>query len=296
MEQNITPERVANAIMQDNTFDGFYLILEGNKDTKVFQKFTNKSVLRIKEAFGNENVKEILRLLNERGFKKKIGVIDSDFNQILAIDASEEDLFVTDDHDIEVMIIKTKTLETVINHFCAEYRIKAFEKSKAVSIREILFKIGSEISFLKLANKLFALGLVFKPERVDGNQLKYKRFIDEDEITFLGKQKMIETVINFSTNRGTKISDRNEISDKFDEVRKNNYDLNHLVNGHDLTHILFLLMKKALRSNNKMLIDYNAVEDSLILAYEFADFQKTKLFENLSKWADENKCELFIKS
>src|SRR3546814_17783638 len=83
MEQYITPDRIANAIMQDNSFKGHYLIVEGVKDVKFYQKYIDPTSFRIWEAFGRENVKLVLKLLNERGCHRRIGVIDSDFNAIL---------------------------------------------------------------------------------------------------------------------------------------------------------------------------------------------------------------------
>ena len=80
MEQYITPERTANAILQDNSFNGYYLVVEGNKDVKLYGKFVNNQDFRIKPAFGNEKVKEVLSILEDRGFDKRIGIIDSDFN------------------------------------------------------------------------------------------------------------------------------------------------------------------------------------------------------------------------
>ena len=82
MEENITIERIANAIMQNTSFKGHYLIVEGPKDSKLYGKYTNDEEIIIKEAFGNQKVQEILNLLNDRGFDRKIGIIDSDFRRI----------------------------------------------------------------------------------------------------------------------------------------------------------------------------------------------------------------------
>ena len=62
MEAYITPERTANAIMQDSRFNGYYLIVEGKKDVKLYGKFINEETIRIKPAFGNEKVKKVLKI------------------------------------------------------------------------------------------------------------------------------------------------------------------------------------------------------------------------------------------
>jgi hypothetical protein len=293
MEQFITPDRIANAIMQDSSFKGHYLIVEGIKDVKFYQKYIDTNSFRIREAFGNEKVKLVLKILNERGFNNRIGIIDSDFNAILNLNEEVDGLYITDDHDVEIMIIKTKALEDVIHLFCSKAKVEAFEKTKGKPIREILFDLGKEVGYLKLANRVHDLGLVFKPSTSEGNQIRYRDFIDDETLAFIGSDKMIETVMNYTRAKSAKMKPREEIKDKLEEVAKVTYDQYHLVNGHDLTNILYLLMKKTFRSKNKMLTDYNAVEDSLILAYDYSDFKQTNLFKTLSDWANQSGHKLF---
>ena len=293
MEDYLTPYRTANAIMQNKSFDGYYVIVEGMKDYKVYQKFFNEDEIIIKEAFGKYKVVEVLNILTERGFKNKIGIVDSDFSQVLAPREIIDNLFVTDDHDIEIMIIKTKALETVVNLYCSKSRIKEFEKLNKKTIREILFLIGREIGFLKFANKMHDLGLLFKPKQAEGNQIRYKHFVDDKDLKYLGKDRLIEAVFNFSQSKSKNIKAKDIIREKFNEISAIDFDVTHIVNGHDLSNILLILMKNVLKSSNKMLFDFNSVEDSLILAYQFSDFQNTNLFKDLKEWSDSVGCSLF---
>jgi hypothetical protein len=293
MEQFIQPDRIANAIMQDNSFNGYYLIVEGNKDVKFYQKYIDKTTTRIREAFGSEKVKLVLKILNERGYSRRIGIIDSDFNAILNLNEQINGLYITDDHDVEIMIIKTKALEDVIYHYCSKSKIGDFEKKKGKTIREILFELGKEVGYLKLANKVHELGLIFKPSTSEGNQIKYKDFIDEDTLNFLGSDKMINSIMNYSRSKSSIMKGKELIKETLNEIKKVDYDRHHLVNGHDVTNILYLLMKKTFGSKNKMLNDHNAVEDSLILAYDYVDFKQTNLYKDLEEWATQNGQKLF---
>ena len=71
MEQYITAERIANAIMQDIRYTGYYLLVEGFKDSKFFQKYVNENNFRIREAFGKVNVKEAISILSRHGLDRK---------------------------------------------------------------------------------------------------------------------------------------------------------------------------------------------------------------------------------
>lgn len=293
MEAHITPERTANAIMQDTQFNGYYLIVEGNKDVKLYGKFINESNIKITPAFGNEKVKKVLEILDERGFEKRVGIIDSDFQKILNITEDIGGLFITDEHDIEVMIIKTKALENVLNVYCSSQKIKEFEKNKGTTIREALLSLGKEIGYLKLANKVYDLGLVFKPKNVDGKQIKYNKFICEKTFNFLGAENLIDATINYSRNRSDSLKEKEIITEKFIEISEQELDLMQLVNGHDLSNFLYILMKKILKSRSRMLNDFNCIEDSLILAYEFSYFQETDLFTQIVNWSKEKNVQIF---
>ena len=292
MEEFITPERTANAIMQDKSFIGHYLLVEGKKDVKLYGKFINQDNVRIKPAFGNEKVKSILSSLEDRGFDKKIGIIDSDFNKILNNEISIDGLFMTDDHDVEVMIIKTTALENVIRIFCSNAQIVKFEKDNNTTIRDSLLKVGKEIGYLKLANSIHDLGMIFKPKKADGNLIKYSKFTCDKTLNYLGDDKLIDTVINYSRTKSPSLKPKPEIESSLTKVRQDEFDLNQLVNGHDLSNLLYLLMKKVLKSRNKMLINNNSVEDSLILSYEYDFFKKTDLYASLKKWSDDRKLKI----
>lgn len=282
MIEHITPERIANSIMQD-TYNGLYVLVEGNKDYKLFSKFLNLDALRIKQTFGCINLFKVFEILNNRGFKLKIGIVDRDFSEILNLPSPFSNVFVTDHHDIEVMIFISSAFDAVLNIYTLPEKVEQFERKVGRPIREIIFDLSDKIGYLKLANKLNNLGLVFKPKTVDGNQIKYHEFID-DHLKFKGDERLIRTVINYSRNKSNQALNYESIKHNYDIVKEVKYPSTTLSNGHDLSNIIFILLKKTLKSSNKMLQDFNSVEDSMILAYEFEEFKKTQLYLDIYDW------------
>jgi len=293
MEGYMTPDRTANAVMLDFRFQGYHLLVEGIKDVKLYGKFIQRDNIKIRPAFGHQKVKDVIAILDERGFDKRVGIIDSDFKKIMEIPEDLEGVFMTDDHDIEVMIIKTKALENVLNLYCSDENIEKYEREKGISIRDSLFNVGKEIGYLKYANRLYDLGLVFKPKLLEGNTIRYNKFTCTKNLDFLGHLEMIKTIMNYSRDKGTDLSDEETIVEKYKEVSVNEFDLLQLVNGHDLSNLLYILMKKVLKSNNKMLSDYKAVEDSLILAYESAYFKETDIYTSIVNWGRNKEIVIF---
>jgi len=293
MQNSITPVRIANAILQDTSYNGLYVIVEGEKDEKLYQKFLSDPKTRIRPAFGCNKVREVLTILNKRGYDNRIGIIDADFNNILKVSDKIDGLFVTDDHDIEVMMIKTPALEDVLHTICSKKSIEEFNKKNSKTLRDQLYSLGKEVGYLKLANRVYDLGLVFKPKTNDGRQLKYSNFTCSSSFNFLGKEKLIETVLNYSRNKSESIKSESIINQKFDEIYNTENDLLQLINGHDLSNFLYILMKKIIKSRNRILVDFNSIEDCLILSYNLSFFKDTLLYKQINIWADSNNISIF---
>lgn len=292
MREYITPERIANSIVQERVFSGYNLIVEGQNDYKVYNMLVDKTNVKIIQANGKENVEKVLKELDKRNFNKKLGIVDSDFDKILNVNNSNKNLLRTDFHDIEVMIFNTKALEKMLNISCPDNnKIKQIEEKKGNSIRNIVLELAEHIARLKLINKTQDLKLMFKPKNIDGNQLKYKKFISEDDLSFLGEDKLIETVLNSFDNRQKNVTNE-MLKQAYENTDTSNYNIYDLVNGHDLSNILYILIKKVLKCNSKVFSDYSCVEDCLIYSYHINDIINTDLYRELQKWQDENEVEI----
>lgn len=292
MIEHITAERTANAIMQDTSFNGSFIVVEGMKDYKLYSKFINvDNQVVIKQVGGRKKVIEVIEILNDRNFNRKVGIIDSDFSKLLKEELKVDNLFLTDYHDIEVMMFDSPAIHTTLNMYISTEKLKEFLNGREVE--NIIMNIAERIGILKLANSLHNLGLSFKPKNADGRTLKYREFICDRTLNYKGEEKLIQTVCNYSNNRGNTISKIEIVKEKIAEVYEMEYDLEQLVNGHDLTNILFILLKKVLRSNNGSLYDYNSIEDALIMSYEARFWIETELFKNLYDWSTLNNFNIF---
>ncbi|MEO6693365.1 MAG: DUF4435 domain-containing protein, partial [Saprospiraceae bacterium] len=179
MREYLTPDRIANSIAQKTSFKGTYLIVEGNSDYTLYRKFTEQEFCEIEIAFGNCNVIRVIEELQQRGFTDALGLIDSDFRRLDGNLPKNKNIIVSDDHDIEVMIIKSKALDTILAHHCDSIKYSThLEDLKIKDIREDLFNLSKSIGALKWINKSEQLGLLFKPHKQDARPLDYTNFID----------------------------------------------------------------------------------------------------------------------
>ena len=142
-----------------------------------------------------------------------------------------------------------------------------------------------DLGCLKLANHIYGLGLVFKPEKPEGNIIKYKDFINDKDLRFLGRDKLVDSIINYSRNKSDKIADKPTILRRLDETSKKGYDSYQLLNGHDICNAVLIFVKYVLKIKNPALLDCNSIEAFLSLAFDFVFFTKTNLYTQIITWA-----------
>lgn len=281
MESEITAARIANSILQDEEFEGQYVLVEGIKDLRLYRKFIREE-LRMKPTFGKYNLRQVYEILENRQFDRMLGIRDADFLRIPNNPKFDQNymsaIFATDSHDSEVMMIDSKALTDFLIVVSDLDKVKRFEDRAGKSIRNLLYELGYNIGCLKLANKRKNLGLVFKPEKPEGNVIKYKKFICDKNFTFIGNESLVAAALDYSRNRKTTLASKAIILHELEAVLAEKHDILEIVNGHDLAEILYLIVTKGLGSNSSVLSSADSVENSLIMSYDISQFTKTKLY------------------
>jgi hypothetical protein len=264
--------------MARNQHSGSFLIVEGEtSDFKVYRNLTPPEACRIIAAHGKDNVIGVLKILEEEELTGILAIVDADFWRLEGKSPASSNLKMTDTHDLETMIIKSPALEKLLVEFGSNQKIKELVKKRGKSIREILLSIACPIGYLRWISLQQNLSLQFEG-------LNFRRFVDEKTFV-LDRIKLIRTVKNKS--------DRHDIPDKdlqkgIDEVTAPTHDPWEVCCGHDLACILSLGLRKALGSKKSTQVEPERIEESLRLAYEFANFSATDLYQSLKAWEAAN--------
>ncbi|MBU9823702.1 DUF4435 domain-containing protein [Rahnella perminowiae] len=297
MERDIKPERIANAIMMDERYEGYYVLVEGEQDIKIFRPFFDGNISRLKVMHGKYNMRSVYEILTGWGFERAIGIRDADFlripNNPKYSVTYNLPIFPTDYHDAEGMVTNSPAVMRFLGTITNDEKIKNFEGSYG-DIVSLAYELSYPLACLRLANKRFGLGLSFKPKEKEGRKLKIWKFVCEKTIKYLGHECLINTVWEYSKNRGVEPASKPEISRCLDLIIGENHDVREMVNGHDIAEVLFILCKKGLKSQNKALVDADCVEDMMFLAYENTYFRKSNLFNLISAWENSTGCRLTL--
>lgn len=295
MINEISPERIANSLKMNSAFSGTYLLVEGQRDSNLLMKFINKSQCQIELTFGRNNLINALKILNKANFNRVLGIIDRDFDQLLAFVVNEPNLIITDFHDIEISVVKSSALDYVLDCYGSREKITILTKKTGKEIIDLLFDLAEDLAILKLANKIHNLGLVFKPFKPDGKVITYSDFIDFSKYIKLSPENLIKSIYDYSNNKGTTVAALDVITDRFNKTKlAGPYDRLHLCNGHDLTFILQLSLKKTFGSKIGTETSAKAIELNLILAFDSREFQKTILYDDIKKWEASNSKNVLV--
>ncbi|MFT4169032.1 MAG: DUF4435 domain-containing protein [Dysgonomonas sp.] len=287
LANNITLSRIVNSIMiKSKGVNRSFVIVEGKSDFQVFSKFVKKEDCSIEIAFGNENVINIINELKSNGFRGCLGIIDSDFKFLDDELIVDENIFHTDYHDIEIMIIKSNCFEIVLSGYVQDQKLK----DKYIDydgFRAYLFSITRHLGYIKWLNKKHNLGLIFKPNTQDGKHMDYSNFISPNDLSFLGHEKLVESILNYCNGK-VKISIKKE--ELLAELRDFIQDcqLDHLCNGHDIIHIISLSLRKNISNLNAKSISAEQLSRDFYLAYEARHFTATHLYQNIKNWEARN--------
>jgi hypothetical protein len=173
MREQITPDRIANSIrLLRSDHEGVFLIVESPSDKLIYERLVNKQEVRITIASGKNNAIKALSILEKENFCRVVAVIDADFSRIEQQIPDINNLFLTDEHDLEMMLIKSAAFDKLLKERGSEEKIASFPKD----IRETLLKLGQEIGKLRLLSLRNKLDLKFEG-------LNFSKFIDKEKLS-----------------------------------------------------------------------------------------------------------------
>ena len=98
-----TPAAIVTSALENKKFQGFHVFVEGGGDFKLWRCFLMKPQTKVTICNGCDKVIETTSLANEKGIRC-FGIIDRDFRGILGSEELPDNIFLTDEHDIEMMI------------------------------------------------------------------------------------------------------------------------------------------------------------------------------------------------
>ncbi len=192
-------------------------------------------------------------------------IVDRDFDAVNGVDVGSSDVAVTDDHDAEMMLLRSAALEKLLVEFALSEDID--------HLRTTLLEAGRPLGYLRWLSLKQNL-------RLDFDDLLFKDFVDPDTLTTDPNLCIAAIVRN---TRGCTLSPEGLLP-QLDKLMAGRHDLWQVCCGHDLVAILAIRIERCSGRS----IHPAIVARSVRLAFEFAHFQVTKLFAWIQEWETRN--------
>jgi hypothetical protein len=260
--------------MTRTSHEGAFLIVEGDTDARFYKLMVGSGKCRITIAQNRENAVQIVTILQGDNFAGFLAIVDADFDVLEGTDFGSSNIFLTDTHDLETMMLKSPALEKLVLEMGSETKLGEFVKSRGKELREALIEEGLHLGYLRWVSLRHGHALKFEG-------LNYRAFTDHLTLT-IDQSKLIETIKNHS--QKLQLSDQ-DLQQQIEAIRNETHDKWHVCCGHDLIGILSVGLHKAVGSQrNWKAIEPGIIEGNLRLAYESAWFRNTGLYASIRRW------------
>jgi len=272
MDIYISENDIANTVrMMRTRFSGSIILVEGYWDIGVYKKFFDDNECKLVFSCGKEKVLNALFILENDSFKGVLAIVDSDFYRIDGNIPEYSNLFLTDYHDLESMIISSNALEDILHEFGNHNKIK-------FDIRGKLYECGSCLGFFRWISSKSQenLCLTFKC-------INFLIFIDKNTLALDIKKLISEVVRNSSQNVNIK-----NVELKILKLKKSNFDLREICSGHDLVEILYIGLKYIFGNKKAKSLNLNVFASAIRLSYNYSYFSQSNLFAELKRWEQNN--------
>lgn len=264
---------LSEARMMWNDYHCAYLLLEGTSD-KVFISALMEEMPCVKYRVTNgwENVFNTISKAEQIDFPYVAGIIDRDYHEVLEDDVNPSlQLFFTDDNDIEMMMVKSRSFEKFLIVCGSCDKLKDIP-DKLGKILEAAFPLGV-MRYLSLKH---AYNLCF-----DG--IEHKKFIQKQDLS-VDKENMLRILIERTRAQGIQVTE--SASHMMDELNSIIAELPAIkyCNGHDVLNIICVAMTKLFATCDANTYNQCNVFNYLLMGYTKEEFQTTQLFNSIGIW------------
>ncbi|MCI0607424.1 DUF4435 domain-containing protein [bacterium] len=278
MKEFLTPADRANEIrMARAIYVGAFLVVEGETDALFYKRLVDTEKCRVIVAHNRENAIQVLMILEGAKFVGALAIVDADFDVLESRDFASSNIFLTDTHDLETMMLKSPALEKLLLEMGSENKHDEFKKKSGKEVRETLLEEGLHIGYLRWVSLRHGHALKFEG-------LNYRAFTDLVTLT-ISQSKLIKTIKDHS--QKPQLLDH-ELQQQIETIRDETHDKWHVCCGHDLIGLLSVGLHKAFGSRNSKEIETEILERNLRLAYESAWFRDTRLYASIKEWEEIN--------
>lgn len=285
MKHYLTAHDIANTVRMTRTLHkGAFLIVEGDTDARVYKRFVDEADCKVIPAHNKDNAIDVLKILENESLEGILVIVDADFWHLEGIKANSENLFLTDTHDLETMIISSSEVrEKILSECGSTNKMNQLRHPVIHLVLEATLPIGL---FRWIASSsMDNLPLKFR-------DLPFENFVEIPKLK-VNINKLLEEV---KANSEEPEIDEKSIKNKIKSLKKENHDPWQVCSGHDMVQILAIGLRSVFGNRKMSKLTADILEQMLRVAYEYSHFQLTQLYQSIENWEKTNPTFKILKS
>ena len=261
------------------------LIVEGGTDIKFYNSFVcDKKYLLQPDtlvdinAGKKEKVIEAIKKANDEGIKGIVGIVDADFDNLDTV-PFVENLYRTDTHDLESMLLKSeKSLHKVLNQYCKDDDL--ISRTDISNIHDILLESSKYIGHALWCSNVCKWMINFEGFPID-KFIDEKLDLDLKEACKLLKLRSKDDALSMET-----------IETGVKQKVSEHWDLWQVCRGKEMLRVLAVYIKHNIRRGTH---GHDRLRKDFLLAFDKEDFMDTQLYESILNWELNNRDYSLIK-
>jgi hypothetical protein len=288
-----TPERIATSVkfhrsQPKNSRKGF-LLVEGKDDFQLFSRFIDRSRCFIDFAGDKQRVIKSISILESQNQVGVLGIVDAEFDILLGRGPTSPNIVFTDSHDIEAMIISSRSYDDYIESLVPRDKLEVGQRI-AMKVRKYVVQIARPVGMLRYISDFNRLYLSLNGFNNFIDQVKYELMIDD----------LIYEAIRLSRRDKPSASEVTEIRHELEKVSSAMLQTHewYFYRGHDLTELTVWAITAVFK---REFPDYDLetklvghadtrrnVEMNLRRTYDSRYFRATNLYVSIRSWETKN--------
>lgn len=264
LRSGITPETIADEIIMQWKSPGFanktLILVEGKDDRLFYYKFFNHDTSEVVDCKGCKKVIEVYKILQRRSLFLHVTIKDSDFERLNGPTISNDNFFLSDCHDYEMMCLKNpRTVKSLFENLAIPYDEKIIER---------VFSDLQYLSYFKWYNYTYHNNYKFKTFSVTDKSAEELRQFNHIHACILPVSPNCNQIEESTLD---KFIDEKKVCDPYE-----------LTNGHDFIRRLCHHIKRKHREWSNL--NEERLKNILHPCFNKEDFAETNLYHIIKAW------------
>lgn len=253
--------------MERQVFSGSFILFEGSKDARRFERFLHSDECSVVICWGKQKLLDVFRLIEPSPLNGYVALVDSDFDQLLDTKIQSPNLIYSETHDFDLDSVLTSIFDRYLSEVADTAKCENI--GSAHDVRLYIADCIKNLSLIKFTN-------FTQPKQYPLSSLNWSSCFNGEQFN---TDKFVHSILK------KEYPERLEV-DRFKErsLRDEGHDIWQLTNGHDFFIAFGICLTNFLGNRKKQQAEGNEVERHIRFGLNECDFEAMLVYSQIEEW------------